>query len=85
MALPNEDTTTKPATAKSPVIVDLGKKRRKAVKRLRRGSGKLMDEVNATLQELKNAGTIGAASQPVIVVVRERRRLTRNILPFPGL
>ena len=83
MAIPNED-TTKPA-AKSPIIVDLGKKRRKSVKRLRRGTGKLMDEVNATLQELKNAGTIGAAAQPVIVVVRERQRSARNIFPFPGL
>ncbi len=59
--------------AKAPVIVDLGKKRRKLVKELRKGSGKLMDEVNATLEELKNAGTIAATVQPVIVVVRERR------------
>jgi hypothetical protein len=83
MALPNEDPNK--AAAKSPIIVDLGKKRRKAVKKLRRGTGKLMDEVNVTLQELKNAGTISASSQPVIVVVRERQRSARNIFPFPGI
>jgi hypothetical protein len=83
MALPVDESNK--SAAKSPIIVDLGKKRRKSVKRLRRGEGKLMDEVNATLQELKNAGTIGAAAQPVIVVVRERSRSARNIFPFPGL
>ncbi len=81
MALPNEDKT--PAPSKSPIIVDLGRKKRKAVKRLRRGSGKLMDEVNVTLQELRNAGTIGANVQPVIIVVSERRRSGVRQLGWP--
>jgi hypothetical protein len=81
MALPNEDKS--PAQSKSPIIVDLGKKKRKAVKRLRRGSGKLLDEVNVTLQELRNAGTIGANAQPVIFVVSERRRSAARQLGWP--
>jgi hypothetical protein len=76
MATANEDPTK--AAAKAPVIVDLGKKRRKLVKKLRKGSGRLMDQVQGTLQELRNAGTIAASAQPVIVVVRERRRSSRN-------
>lgn len=72
MASPNEEQNK--TSAKAPVIVDLGKKRRKLVKKLRNGSGKLMDEVNGTLLELKNAGTISASAQPVIVIVREKRR-----------
>lgn len=83
MALPNEDKL--PAQTKGPIIVDLGRKKRKAVKRLRRGTGKLMDQVNVTLQELKNAGTITAGAQPVIIVVRERRRSAGRQFGWPAL
>jgi hypothetical protein len=54
------------------LLVDLGKKSRKQIKRLRKGQGKLVDEVNRCLQELRSAGT-ATESQPVVVVVREKR------------
>ncbi len=60
-------------TAKSPVIIDLGKRKRKQVKKLRRGEGKLLDDVNGAVAELRTAGTLSADVQPVIVVVREKR------------
>lgn len=61
------------ASAKpAPVLVDLGKKSSKLVKRLRKGKGKLMDSVAATVQELQAAGQIGANAQPVIIVVTEK-------------
>lgn len=56
----------------APVLVDLGKKSSKLVKRLRKGKGKLMDSVAATVQELQAAGQIGANAQPVIIVVTEK-------------
>jgi hypothetical protein len=71
MSVTTEDTKT---NGRSPVIVDLGKKRRKLVKKLRRGSGRLMDDVQNTLEELRSAGSVSANAQPVIVIVRERRR-----------
>jgi hypothetical protein len=71
MAATTEDTKT---TGRSPVIVDLGKKRRKLVKKLRRGSGQLMDDVQNTLEELRSSGSVSANAQPVIVIVRERQR-----------
>ena len=58
----------------SPVIIDLGKRKRKAVKRLRRGEGKLLDDVNGAVAELRTAGTLSSDVQPVIVIVREKRR-----------
>jgi hypothetical protein len=75
-----DTTPTKPASASSanPLIVDLGKKRRKDVKRLRKGRGKLLAKVNSTLQELKTAGTISSTAEPVVVIVREKK-------PRPGL
>jgi hypothetical protein len=75
---------TKADTRHAPIVVDMGKQRRKLVKRLRRGTGKLMDEVNSTIEELKTSGTISGTAQPIIFVVREKRRATpANLLPWP--
>jgi hypothetical protein len=71
---------TEPASIPSPIVLDLGKQRRKRIKQLRRGAGKLMDEVNASIVELRVAGAIGPTAQPVVVVVREKRRKTRGLL-----
>jgi hypothetical protein len=60
------------ASRPSPVLVDLGKKSPKAVRKLRKGKGKLMDSVAATVQELQSSGQIGANAQPVIIVVTEK-------------
>jgi hypothetical protein len=62
------------ATNHAPIVVDLGKKRRKQIKQLREGRGRLMDEVNSLVQELRTAGSISAAAQPVVIVVREKRK-----------
>jgi len=56
----------------APVIVDLGKQKKKKVKALRQGSGVLMDEVQAAIGEIQRAGRISAHAQPVIVVVTEK-------------
>lgn len=77
-------TDSKPATPtiQNPLIVDLGKKRRKDVKRLRNGKGKLFDKVTSTLQELKSAGTISGTAEPVVVIVREKPKRGRSgLLP----
>ena len=65
-----------------PVVLDLGKQRRKQIKRLRRGDGKLMDDINGAIAELRTAGTIGAMSQAVVIVVREKRRKAKNLFPL---
>ena len=69
------------ASGAAPVVLDLGKQRRKQIKQLRRGSGKLMDEINGALQELKTAGTVHATAQPVIVVLQQKRRKRSSLLP----
>jgi|RhiMethySRZTD1v2_1073278.scaffolds.fasta_scaffold1359405_1 hypothetical protein len=56
------------------VVVDLGKKRRKQIKQLREGRGKLMDQVNQLVSELRAAGSISAGTQPLVVVVQQRRK-----------
>jgi hypothetical protein len=64
----------KPSDA--PVLIQLGRQRRKRVRELLRGEGKLFDEVTASIEELKANGTLPATAHPVIVVVRERPRKT---------
>lgn len=71
-------------TSNGPVIIDLGKRKRKLVKKLRRGEGKLLDDVNGAVAELRTAGTLSADVQPVIIIVREKRAKTAKSL-FPML
>jgi len=56
----------------APMLIDLGKKNAKDVKKLRKGKGKLVEQVQGTIAELKSAGTISMSAQPVIVVVVEK-------------
>lgn len=64
--------------SKDPVVVDLGKQKKKQVKKLRKGQGGLMRDVQDVIAELRAAGTIEASSQPVVIVVREKRRRTMS-------
>jgi Family of unknown function (DUF6200) len=57
-----------------PLIIDLGKHRRKDVKQLRQGAGPLVDEIASCLGELRESGQIAANAQPVVIVVRERKK-----------
>jgi ribosomal protein L13E len=61
-------------TTAAPLIVDLGKHARKNIKRLREGRGKLLDEITTCIDELKQAGTVAANAQPIVILVREKRR-----------
>ncbi len=74
MAAGTETTTRNDTsrTTRDAIIVDLGRKSGKLIKRLRRGKGKLIDEVNHSLNELRTAGAITGTVQPVIVVIKEK-------------
>jgi len=64
----------KPPVAKESdvIVVDLGSKRRKQIKQLRKGQGKLMDRVRQCVTELKAGGTMGQSYIPIVVVVEEK-------------
>ena len=55
------------------LLIDLGKKGKKQIKQLRKGTGRLLTEVNTCLHELRAAGTVSESAQPLIVLVREKR------------
>lgn len=55
------------------VIVELGSRSRAQIRRLRKGEGKLTEDVLDTIEELKRSGVISdEAQEPVVVVVKER-------------
>lgn len=57
------------------VVVELRKKRKKKdIKRLRHGRGKLMDEVQAVMDGLRAEGTVGENAQPVVIVVERKSK-----------
>ena len=75
-------TGTAPAERPSPIILDLGSKKRKSVKQLLKGKGKLLAEALDSVEELQRVGTISPSAQPVIVVVRQKRQ--SNMFPMMG-
>jgi hypothetical protein len=86
VATTSSDTAAPKADAKSPIIIDLGKHRRKRIKDLRKGQGRLTDEVHGCVEELKAAGTLSNSAQTVVVVVRQKRRGAKGLKGLlPGL
>jgi|SRR4051794_41038487 hypothetical protein len=54
------------------VVVELSRRRSpEQVRRLRKGQGKLLTDIEDAVDELVKSGTIKSGTQPVVVVVRE--------------
>jgi hypothetical protein len=69
------------AEAPRPVVVDLGTKKRKQIKKLRKGTGPLMDDLQELLEKLRAAGHLAAGATPVVMVVKQKPR-RRSIHPL---
>jgi len=66
----------------APVIVSLGRQKKKALKQLKRGKGRAMDEVmDAVAQVQANLGeqTAGKIILPVVVIYRLKQRRPRTL------
>jgi len=87
--MPNETTDNKPAATtlaataaapevREPIIIDLGKKKRRQVRKLRKGKGcRLLDKVNDVLEEGIAVKAFPSDAQTVVVVVREKKRKSK--------
>jgi hypothetical protein len=84
-----EETTKSATEMTQPVIIDLGKQRRSALKDLKKGEGKLWDEVFEVVDEVKEmlgADAEGKVLVPVIMLYQEklgRRRVDLERMLFP--
>lgn len=69
----------------APIIIDLGKKKRKQIKALKRGSGKLMDEVAEVLNQVH--GNLGPDADlknliPVVMLYSKKPKRRSRLLPL---
>lgn len=74
-----------PAEVAAPIVIDFGKVRRKQIKELKRGSGKLADEVRQVATEVSErlgAEAEGKEIVPVVVVYRRKRKKRKGGLPL---
>jgi len=70
--------TTQTEGKLAPIIVDLGKKRRKALKQLKRGDGRLLDEVEQVTAEVRaELGKDADAVELVPIILVYRRKVRR--------
>lgn len=64
---------------REPIVIDLGKKNRKQVRKLRKGkSGRLMNRIEEAMEHLRENGAMNEDTQAVVIVVRERQKRRRN-------
>jgi hypothetical protein len=69
----------------TPIVVDLGKTKKKDIGRLKKGKGKLVDEVDAVLEQVRGRlADDGAGKElvPVVILWRPKQRKRRPMLPF---
>ena len=68
----HEPSPTEKHGKSSLVVVELAKRRSpEQVRRLRKGHGKLLTDIEEAVEELLKSGTVKAGAQPVVIVVRE--------------
>lgn len=66
----------------SPIVIDLGKKKRKVIKKLKRGTGSAMDEVQQALAEVRaSLGAEGTNREivPVVLIYQKKTRRSRGL------
>ena len=72
----------------APIIVDLGSASRKAIKKLREGTGKLMLEVDQAVEHARSRLSEDDRQKhilPIVVIYRKKRRKSSSSLPFSSL
>lgn len=69
------------ASEQEPIVVDLGKARKKAIKSLKKGEGKLLSEVQLALQELRAKQDPALANKdivPIIFVYKQKAKTKKR-------
>ena len=61
-----------PGKTAAPIIIDLGKRKKKDIKRLQEGTGKLIGEITDCIDELVTSGACAKDAQPIVLIVREK-------------
>lgn len=70
-----------------PIVIQLGKVRKKSIKALKRGNGKLIAEVEQAIQDIRERGGADSAGKeyvPLVLIYKEKtkRRKRRGLFGF---
>jgi len=71
----------------NPIFLNVGRKRKSRIKRLKRGTGKLVDKVFRAVAEVAERHNLAASGKeivPVVIVYRQRKR-RKNRVTMPGM
>jgi hypothetical protein len=69
----------------TPIVLKVGKRKRSVIKDLKRGRGRLMDEVEQTLDEVRaGLGAEGEKKElvPVVLIYREKDKKSKGLRLF---
>lgn len=55
------------------IILEFGRQKKKRIRDLREGRGRMFRKVQRAISELQEAGEVGDFVQPVIVIVKQKR------------
>jgi len=69
----------------TPIVLDLGKQKKKLIKELKRGEGKLMDDVHQAVEAVRSslgAELAGKALVPVVICYERKPSRRGGFLPF---
>ena len=73
------------AAAGIPIVVDLGKKTKKSIKKLKKGSGKMMAEIQEAMDEVRSRLPESDKQKvvvPVVMFVERKFKKASGKLPF---
>ena len=80
------DTKSTDTTAAPPIVVNLGKKTKKAIKKLKKGEGKMVAELALAMEEVRaRLPEADKGKQLVPVVMFVERKASKSKLPFSPL
>lgn len=79
--------STKPKKPKKPkkantIILEFGRQKKKRIRDLREGRGRMFRKVVTAISELQKAGEVGDSVQPVIVIVKQKRSSRKGFKDF---
>ncbi len=69
---------------KKPHVVDLGKRRQKSIRQLKKGTGPLLKKVEAAVAQARAAAPAGREVLPVVLIYRKKGAKPRKGLAMVG-
>ena len=76
---------TAPGVQVQPIVVDLGKKKKKQIKNLKRGRGPLLEDVADVVEKVRASlaeQLAGKELMPVVIVYRQKKKRSSGLLSF---